>query len=156
MQPDILVIGLGNPLREDDGIGAGIVQILDKEILPALRERVTLKIEHQIDIVHSALIKDYDHVIFVDARDGSGEQPIQIKKMAPVYETPTFTSHIGSIPALLSITARVFGRVPDCYLVAVQGSNFAFGQKLSTKSKRNAARGVQAILDLINKLLPLD
>lgn len=154
-QPYVLVIGLGNPLREDDGVGAETVQIIDKKILPALRERVTLRIEHQIDIVQAALIKDYDHVFFVDALAGGGKQPVQIKKMAPVYETPTFTSHIGSIPALLAITARVYGQVPDCYLVAVQGSNFAFGQKLSTKSKNNATRGARTIIDLINKLLPL-
>lgn len=156
MNPKILVIGLGNPLREDDGIGAEVVEILEKRMAPATREKVTLLAGHQVDLIQAAIIKDYDKVIFVDAQTGMSSQPVQIKKMTPANDAPTFTSHIGSIPVLLSITERVFGQVPDCYLVAVQGSDFAFEHSLSAAGKNNAALGAQAIIDLTNESLPLE
>lgn len=156
MKPKILVIGLGNPLREDDGIGAEVVEILEEKMPPATREKVTLLAGHQVDLIQAAIIKDYDKVIFVDVQADMDGQPVQIKKIKPANDAPTFTSHIGSIPVLLSITERVFGQVPDCYLVAVQGSNFTFEQHLSAASKNNAALGAKAIIELTNEFLPLE
>lgn len=156
MSPEILVVGLGNPLREDDGIGAGVVNMLAGEMLPAMSEKVHLAIEQQIDLVLASLIIQYNHVIFVDAAEYGSAGPVRLQKVKPSYEPPGFSSHIGSLPFLLAITSRVYGKSPECYLVAVEGSNFAFGRGLSVKSKQNAALGVKVIIDLISQLLPPD
>lgn len=150
-----LVIGLGNPLREDDGLGAAIIGMLEQTLPPTVQETVTLVIGHQVDLVQAALLKDYDRVIFIDARADEDGPPVLVQTIAPAYETPTFTSHIGSIPALLAITAAVYGRAPVCYLVGVQGGAFDFSHGLSALGETNAALGAQAVTALLGQAPPL-
>lgn len=152
----ILIIGLGNPLREDDGIGTGIIEMLAETLSPVMREKVSLTVAHQVDLVLAERITGYNSVIFVDAMASCSGPPVAVKKIEPSCEPPAFSSHIGSIPLLLAITSGVYGATPGCYLVAVEGSNFSFGRKLSAKSKNNAALGVQTIINLISELLPPD
>lgn len=153
MSPKILVIGPGNPLRQDDGIGSEVVKMLGNSMPLEMKKEVSLRTEHQVDLAQADLIKDYEKVIFIDAPASGENLPVIVKELFPEAQSPSFTSHIGSIPVLLSITERVFGKAPQCHLVAVKGGSFAFGTELSAESKKNAALGVKVVTDLVGKMI---
>lgn len=150
-----LIIGLGNTLREDDGLGARVVEILTKSLPDRLSQYVTLKTDYQVDIVQSSLLSQHDYLYLIDAA-ADNILPVEIKKIEPGHETPLFTSHIGSISMLLYITKQVYGHVPECYLITVQGINFAHGENLSPEALVNAELGAEFVIDLLNQTFPFD
>lgn len=153
--PEILVIGLGNPLRRDDGIGSEVVKMLGRQLPPPVKSRVDLRVDFQADLFHAQLIRGYKSVIFIDAQSAGDCPPAAVQKLEAACQAPGFTSHIGSIPGLLNITKMLYGKTPDCYLLAVRGRSFDLGEELSAEGKENCLLGVKAAAGLIHQLLPL-
>jgi len=155
MPKKVIIIGLGNTLREDDSLGARAIEIL-KELLPDhLSQYVLLKTEHQVDIAQAPLLANYDFVFFIDSCSNN-TLPVEIKKIEPEREAALFTSHIGSISMLLYITQKFYACVPECYLVKIKGVNFGYGAKLSPEAAINAWLGAKSVIAMLNKTLPLN
>lgn len=57
------IVGIGNPLRSDDGVGAYICQLLEEKNLPG----VSIISTQQLDIGIAEELSKFDNVIFVDA-----------------------------------------------------------------------------------------
>ena len=155
MEKKVLIIGLGNTLREDDSLGALAVELLMDLLPEPLYPYVTLKTEYQVDIAQAALLTNYEYLFFIDAATDN-ILPVEIKKIEPGHETPLFTSHIGSISMLLYITQKVYGHVPECHLITLKGVNFAHGENLSTEGITNAELGAKLVIALLNKTLPFN
>lgn len=125
-----LVIGFGNPLRRDDGLGwAAASEVRDRaagtlvevltvhELVPDLAEplsRATLAI--MIDAA-------------VDAAPGRAVwRTVEVGPAAPV--TPAFTHQVT--PEVLGLLAReLYGRCPRILLCTVGGADFGTGDRLS-------------------------
>lgn len=107
MHLSVLVIGIGSPLRGDDGIGAEVIRLLEEGLPAAWLERVVLRIDHQLDVVLAAVMAAYSYVIVVDACEGTGGPTVEVQPVEPVPGSAAFTSHLASLPALLSLTERL-------------------------------------------------
>ncbi|MBC7092583.1 MAG: hydrogenase maturation protease [Candidatus Acetothermia bacterium] len=124
----ILVIGLGHPLRRDDGVGLWVASRLQgveglkvlgtQELVPELIPQVAVA----------------DLVIFVDARIGSG--PVRWEPVHPGHR-PALT-HTFTPPGLLAWAEHLFGRAPEAWLVTVPARDLAFGEGLSPRTRRAA------------------
>jgi hydrogenase maturation protease len=141
----VLVIGLGNPDRGDDGVGVRVAETLEG----TLPNGVTLK-SRRGDML--ALLEDwrgYDEVICVDAAAPMGN-PGHIHRIEPHADALPITlglasSHgIGLAEALA--LSRALGTAPERLIVfAIEGVLFETGAPLSPEVAA-AVAGVAALV----------
>ena len=130
----ILVIGYGNPLCGDDGLGpyvAGRLAEADDELGGGIE---CLSI-HQLTPELAEPISQAGTVIFVDAAIGKTPGGVTCYKLARSTRKPNttpeaFTHHVNP-GALLENAELLYGRRPAAYLYTVSGRNFALGDCFS-------------------------
>lgn len=129
----ILVIGYGNLLCGDDGLGPYVVEHMEPENNGAGLdvEYVSLR---QLTPEWAEPISRAQAVIFVDAAADGKAGEIRCQELFPPAE-PTqaaFTHHVSA--ALLLENARLlYGNCPTAYLYTVSGENFQLGESFSKK-----------------------
>jgi hydrogenase maturation protease len=131
----VLVIGYGNPLRGDDGIGAAIATEVAALGLPGVEVRVV----HQLTPELAADLADARLAVFVDAAAG-GEPVAAVRLEAAADDVIT---HAVDPRGLLALAGAAFGRTPEAWLVTAAGADFGFGDTLSPTGREHArlARG---------------
>jgi len=138
---EILLIGYGNPLRGDDGVGWRVVEeIANCQSSIANRQRDTphsalrtpqLIAVHQLLPELSEPISEADLVIFVDASVEGEPGAVRVRTVEPAPpRIGAFTHHFD--PAgLLGYAREVYGRFPRAYLVTVTAVSLGYGEGLS-------------------------
>jgi hydrogenase maturation protease len=86
-----LVLGLGNPILSDDGVGIRIIQELQKKVF---RSDVTIAETYLGGINLLELLTGYEKVILIDAIQTKGGLPGQVYQFGP--EALDITNHIAS------------------------------------------------------------
>lgn len=149
--PNILVIGIGNEYRSDDGVGRTLVRAL----MP-VPERVRV-IEHSGE--GTALMEvwhDVERVILVDAVH-SGGLPGSIYRLdAEVRPIPRqffhYSTHAFSVAEAIEM-ARSLGRLPPRLIIyGIEGANFDAGVELSPEIVKIAGEVLQRIRDEIKEM----
>jgi hydrogenase maturation protease len=120
-----LVIGYGNELRGDDGVGPYLARTVAECGWP----RVTALAVHQLTPELAEMIADAAVVVFVDAHAGS-EETVAVRRVDP-GAVPRSMGHDCSPGALLRLSQELYGRVPAAWLVTVGGGAFEHGSGLS-------------------------
>ena len=144
--PRILVIGYGNPGRQDDGLGPAAAAEIEKLGWP----NVTTSDNYQLVIEDAIQIAAHDIVWFVDAAR-EGDAPCAVRRLSPALSF-TFTSHLLQPEALLAIAGQQFGRSPDGHLVSIRGYEFDFLEGLSDRGRDNLASAVAQLRRQIGNL----
>jgi hydrogenase maturation protease len=139
----ILLLGYGNPGRQDDGLGPALAELLEKSNLPGL----TVDAAYQLNIEDAAEAAEYDIVIFADAMV-EGEEPYLIKRLTPSVDI-TFSSHIIGPESILAICQESFDRTPEAWLLAIRGYAFDFEEKLTEKAEANLKGAFSFATDFI-------
>ena len=134
-----LVIGYGNPGRQDDGIGPAAAAAIDRLGLPG----VTTADEYQLAIEDAVEIAAHDIVWFVDATR-EGDEACAVRKLSPEFGFG-FTSHLLKPETLLAIVEQQFQRRPAAYLLGIRGYEFDFAEGLSAQAARNLAQAVELL-----------
>jgi hydrogenase maturation protease len=128
----VLVIGYGNPLREDDGVGWRVVEEIErqKSSIFTLQSLETIAV-HQLLPELAEEVSEAAFVIFVDASVEGEPGEIKVREIAPVVqEMGAFTHHFD--PAgLLGYARDLYGRFPRAYLVTVTAVSLGYGEGLS-------------------------
>lgn len=139
-----LVIGYGNSLRSDDGIGLKVAEIVANWQLPELRSLSC----HQLTPELAADLAQVDVAIFVDASPNLNGKKIELCSLKPV-ELTQIRSHFSDPRALLSLTQSLYGRYPQAWWLIVPGMNFEIGDRLSPLAEKGIAQGVTQIKNLL-------
>lgn len=121
---NFLIIGYGNPLRGDDGVGWVVAERL-REV-----EGVTAVAAHQLLPEQADLIQQAAHVLFVDATVHGEPGEIRVQNVIP-HPAGSASSHQMAPAVLLALTEKVYGRCPAAHLITITGQNFGFGEGLS-------------------------
>ena len=131
--PKTLLLGWGNPGRQDDGLGPALTRLLETGSI----DNVTVDSDYQLQIEDAADIAQHERVIFVDA-DRSGPEPFSCRRLLPSSAPLSFSSHSVSPAALLALSERLFDHRPEAWLVGVRGYRFdTLEEKLSPAAKEN-------------------
>ncbi len=140
----ILIIGYGNPLRTDDGIGWRAAEDLSR-CLPSPQVEVLVRFQLTPEIADD--MQRSDAVIFIDAlRDGEPGE-VRFERIKAQVE-PTGFSHELSPSALLELCQRLYHRHPAAFLVSLCGECFEHGEGLSSK----AAASIPRLTALVSQL----
>jgi hydrogenase maturation protease len=147
-----LVIGIGNVLRGDDGLGPQTVTLLDSIGFDG-RDVGTIALP-QLDITLATSLASVDYAVFVDARLHDSEDEVKIVHLVQTERSTTLshTSHSLSIPSLIEMTRELYGKAPDCYMVVPKGHDFSIGEQLSPRAEANRRLAAKNVIDLVRRI----
>jgi hydrogenase maturation protease len=124
-----LIIGYGNPLRGDDGIGWAAAELLS-ESLGDSQTRVFAR--HQLTLDLAAEAAQVDRLILIDStRTGNaGDIKVQRLEPGPVASPSSFSHHLTPA-ALVAVASSLYSSTPETFLVSVGGKSFDHSSELS-------------------------
>jgi hydrogenase maturation protease len=135
----ILVIGYGNTLRRDDGVGPKVADAVAALALPGVRAfSCPLLTPELADPVSRARI-----AIFVDAAVDAPRE-VQMRKLAPA-DSSQIMAHAASPATLLALARDVFGHAPEAWWLTIPVENLGIGEELSLLAQRGLEIAVQEV-----------
>lgn len=143
---ETLIIGFGNPLRGDDGIGWHIAHYLTEQ---NISDNVEILTAHQLVPEHAEPISRAEVVILVDAAIRGIPGVIECTQLQPAELSPTAFSHHLSPEMLLSASFHVYGESPAGFLCTVTGQTFEFSTELSIPVQNAFPALVSAVESII-------
>ncbi len=146
-----LIIGIGNPLRGDDGLGWDVASKLSSELR---RDDVQVLATHQLTPELSDLVSRADRVLFIDAARIGDPGALKCQQVFPVA-SPARHSPALSPATLLSMAERLYGCCPAAYLLTIAGDSFDTGESLSA-AVSNALPALRAQLHRLIDIDPKD
>lgn len=150
----ILVIGYGNSLCSDDGVGPYVVDKLSGETWGGDIQWLSL---HQLTPELAEPISTADSVIFVDAAQGETPGQITWRKLVPLVEAGRgiFTHHVNT-EILLGTAWLLYGRYPEAYLYTLTGLDFGLGNTFSPIVKSTVSVLLDQLKARINECTNLE
>ena len=153
-----LLIGYGNPDRQDDGVAWHILHALAFQLhLPApdsyedefpSNNRLDFVFTLQLTPEMAEQIAPYERVCFVDAHTGSIAAEVQLVAVEAQFQQSPFTHHLTA-QSLLSMCQMLYGKTPQAALVSVLGYQFEFERQLSAETAALVPEAVAKILSWI-------
>jgi len=148
MQPGTLILGLGNPLRGDDGVGPRVVQELTRRGLP----QGVVALDGGtggLDVLQ--VMEGRERVVVVDAAD-IGRDPGQFVRFTLgqarlAGAVRAFSLHDAGLSEVLAL-ANALGRpLPDLVIFSVQPAEIGWKTALSPAVEAALPALVDAVLD---------
>jgi len=155
-----LVIGYGNPDRQDDGVAWHILHALAVRLdLPAPdsyedlfppNDRLDFVFNLQLTPEMAEEIAPYEQVCFVDAHTGSIARQVQLVPLEGRFQHSPFTHHLTP-QSLLSMCQALYGKTPQAVLLSVRGYQFEFERQLSNETAALVPEALELILEWMEK-----
>ncbi|HKI36616.1 MAG TPA: hydrogenase maturation protease [Candidatus Baltobacteraceae bacterium] len=136
-----LVIGYGNELRRDDGVGPRVARTVAAWGVPGVLAVALPQLTPEL----AEAVAGASEVFFVDASAGN-DTGVRVRPVRPEVEQPLL-GHTSSPPALLALAEVLYGRRPRAWLVTVPAPDLDFGEELSSA----AARGMDEALSYLRR-----
>ena len=135
----ILVIGYGNTLRRDDGVGPRVADAVAALALPGLRALACPLLTPELaDPVSRACV-----AIFVDAAVDAPRE-VQLRQLAPA-DSSQVMAHAASPATLLALARDVFGHAPEAWWLTIPVEDLGMGEELSPLAQRGCEIALQEV-----------
>lgn len=161
----LLILGYGNPDREDDGVAWHILRALTIKLgldSPSSYEDefpefalIDFAFYLQLAPEMAEDISEYKYVCFVDAHTGNIAEPVRLIHVESEFQASPFTHHLTP-QSLLSLCETIYKKKPDAALLSVLGHRFLFSRQLSEETAALVPQAVQLIWDWMNSKNILD
>ena len=145
---NIIVLGIGNSGRQDDGLGWMFLDFLEEQ-----NSDIDVEYRYQLQIEDAYLISNYDTVIFVDATKEETEEGFHIEPCHPSGKY-SFSTHTLAPETVLYLSHKLYNHNPDASIFAIQGYDWELMIGLSEKGTINLDKAKKYFKDtvLINYL----
>lgn len=142
--PALLVIGYGNTLRCDDGVGPRVAEAVAALHLPGVQTLVC----QQLSPEHADPISQADTVVFVDA---AVDAPLEVqwRELAP-GDTTQLIAHAADPRTMLALARDVFGHAPRAWWLTIPAVSLEFSEQLTPVAERGCAEAVKKIQSLFH------
>jgi hydrogenase maturation protease len=157
----ILILGFGNPDRQDDGVawhvlrelmvfyGLPIPETLDiDDFLPDNSVHFLFQLQLRPEIADD--LNKYDWAVFIDAHTGAVPLNINVIEVKPEFQKSPLTHHLTA-NSLLAIAQKIHNKHPYSILVSIRGYEFGFSQELSLQSRELVGIAVRTIQNWIRE-----
>jgi hydrogenase maturation protease len=150
-----LVIGYGNPDRQDDGVAwhilAALAQRLGQPVPVSIDEEFLLAsgtpdlaFDLQLTPEFAETIAGYQRVCFIDAHTGDIPDEIRVAEVKGEYQASPFTHHLTPA-SCLAMTHSLYHTNTAAILVSVRGYEFGFSHQLSERTQALVPQAVARI-----------
>jgi hydrogenase maturation protease len=134
--PHTLIIGYGNPLRGDDGIGPRAAELLSEtlsqdETPEGVLSGVEVLVCQQLTLELAPEIAEVDRLILIDAAANGEPGRVERRALAPAISQSASLTHHVDAQALLAAAQILYGHVPEAALFTVSANSFDHGATLS-------------------------
>ena len=143
---DLLVIGYGNPLRCDDGVGPKVAEAIEALPLPG----VNVLVCHQLSPEHAEPISQARKVIFVDAAVDAPAGGVRFRRLEP-NPSSQLMAHAADPRTMLALARDVFGHAPEAWWITIPAVKLGFGTDLSPEAEAGYHTAVRQIRALAGK-----
>jgi hydrogenase maturation protease len=134
-RPRVLLIGYGNPGRQDDGLGPALAEELEKRAIDGL----DVEANYQLTVEDAHVAAEHDVAIFADAALG-GAGPYVFRRVDPAARSAGCGSHTVQPEEVAGLAVELFHASTAFYTLAIRGYAFdAFGERLSDAARQNLA-----------------
>lgn len=149
-----LVIGYGNTLRGDDGVGYRAADMVDSWGLPNVRSLAC----HQLTPELAADIAMADQVIFLDAQPSTLTpeslepcQPLRLDQQLnpPSPATASFSAHHSRPESLMELAQQLYGCTAIAYIIPIPTRDFSYGEILSPLAAAGLAQALQQVRQML-------
>jgi hydrogenase maturation protease len=142
-QTRLLVIGYGNTLRGDDGVGPKLAEAVEALSMPGVTTLICDLLTPEL----ADTISKAGTVVFVDATIARGAEA-QLHELLPANSSQLL-AHAADPKILLALARDVFGHAPKAWWLTIPIESTAFTDSLSetaTQSLRSALLLLQPLL----------
>lgn len=156
---ELLILGYGNPDREDDGVAWHILRALTIKLgLPAPEsyeddfpgsDQIDFAFQLQLTPEMAEEIAAYPYVCFIDAHTGNIPEAIRLIRVESEFQNSPFTHHLTP-QSLTSMCETIYGKKPEAALLSVLGHRFLFTRELSQETRSLVPKAVELIWDWIH------
>ncbi len=133
------MIGYGNTLRSDDGVGPKAVEAIEHLRLEGVRTLCC-------DLLTPELadpISRAERVIFVDAAVDAPRE-VQLRPLSPA-ESSQIMAHAADPRTMLALARDVFGHTPRAWWLTIPVENIGIGEQLSSFARKGLEKAVEQI-----------
>ena len=135
----ILVIGYGNTLRRDDGVGPGVAEAVAALALPGVRTLACPMLTPEL----AEPVSQARMVLFVDAAVDAPRE-VQLRTLVPA-ESSQIMAHAASPATLLALARDVFGHAPEAWLITIPVEELGIGEEFSPLAQCGVAAAVRHV-----------
>ena len=135
----LLVIGYGNTLRGDDGVGPRVAEAIGQLNLPGVHTLIC----QQLSPEHADPVARARTVIFVDAAVDAPRE-VQLRKLEP-GESSQLMAHAADPRTLLALARDVFGQAPQAWWLTIPAVKLDFSETLTPETQRGFTEAVEKI-----------
>ncbi len=149
-----LILGYGNPDRQDDGVAWHIQRALALALgLPApdsyedefpINDQLDFEFHLQLTPEMAEDIAAYERVCFVDAHTGNIPAEAQLIPVESAFQRSPFTHHLTA-QSLLSMCETLYRKKPEAALLSARGYRFEFERELSPETEALVPQAVGLI-----------
>lgn len=137
MPEPLLIIGIGNDSRGDDGLGWAFLDAIARAGPPP----GPLEYRFQLLVEDAELLTRFPRVLFADACEiplsgGFALEPCHPDPAAEIY------THQQTPGAILCLCRELYGHRPEAWHLLIQGYEWAFDSGLSGQARVNLANAV--------------
>ncbi len=146
--PTCSIIGIGNTVRRDDGLGPFVIERLLRSELPAT---VEIRAAHQLTPELAEQLSGRDLFVLIDAHASLPSGEISWQRVGPAADYSGASAHQLTVEALLVLCRHLYGQCPETVLVSVGAEDLTVGEGLSATVEKAAAEVVARVLELVSK-----
>ncbi len=148
---DILILGIGNLVLNDEGIGVHIVHMLKAIGMPSDVELLDGG-TGGLSLIET--LQEYKNLILIDA--SLDEHPVgTVRRLSPQYATdcpPLMSTHEVGLREMID-AMRMQGKMPHIELLAISVRHDArLGMQLSTEVRRAIPQVLQLIFEILDDM----
>ena len=145
--PRVLVIGIGNTLRSDDGFAWHVADKLSRE---TNQDLAVIKV-HQLTPELAEAVSEVDLAIFVDAAAHGTPGDLTCEGVA-ISEADLRFSHDVTPATILQMSKALYGKAPTAWLICATGKTFEHGESLSPEVAAAIPKTLNKIQELTQRL----
>lgn len=149
--PRVLLIGYGNPHRQDDRAGHVVAETVRVWAARENRSHIHVLTAYQLDLDMVNHIRAADVVYFSDAHVLSFSDEILITPVKAAKDHG-FTTHLITPSGLFALCSELYQHTPRGTIVSVPGEWFDMGDEMSPRAAQKAAAAAAHIIQAIASL----
>jgi hydrogenase maturation protease len=147
----VLVVGYGNTLRADDGVGCHVADRLAAD--PRLDGATVLGC-HQLTPELAVDLSRADLAVLVDAAHGPAAGTFSVRPMGDAAKVGSAFSHHVDPATLVALTRELYGHAPEVVLVSVGVASVELGEGLSPAVEAAIPAIVDAVVAVVRARRP--
>lgn len=150
----LLVVGYGNPLREDEGAGWWVGQAL-KERWASGDGRVGVLVDVQPQLDWAADLAEAEVAVFVDAEPvtlNASDAGMRWRALSPADSVGLLDGHAPGPADLLRLARLLYGRAPKAHLLSIPAQRFGYGEELSSVTRTGVDAAIARLARMAGEL----